>query len=145
MSNKTSHVARRIVPVVAALMASGAAQAATQTTADGPMPLPVTVQGFLPGHSDDQLSHMLAACAGEAKTPAKLMEAPVNLWHIRIQVTTLYKPRADTTISISMLKGQRVMATKSKHAAGLNTAPNAALCYTVSGLTQDLYNTVFTG
>jgi hypothetical protein len=120
-----------------------AAPVAMAAPASAPIPaqiaVPATVQGFMPGYTDNGLTHLVSACVGEAPGPEMAASAGLAPWHVQVDVSNIYAPRATTVVRATLLEGDHEVASKWLQTAGLNTAPQASFCRVVSGLTQQLW------
>jgi len=136
---------RAIATRAAAIFVLSACAAPLAMAAPAPAPVPAqisvptTVQGFMPGYSDNGLTHLVSACVGEVPVPEMTASPGQAPWHVQVNVSSIYMPQATTAIKATLLAGDHVVAAKWVQSAGLNTAPRAAFCHVVSNLTQQLW------
>ena len=142
LNNKTLCDAFALVLAMVALTVCAALLAArgeAVIATSGSMSAAVTVEGFLPGYSDNGLRQLVKACFAEVQVPVTMADEPPAAWQIQVQLEDTYMPRVNTVVHATMLKGKQVIASRWTRTASLDTAPSDVLCRTVSNLTQRLY------
>lgn len=133
-----------LAPVIFVLsVAAGGASAASTIKAS----VPVTVQGFVPGYTDSGLTQLANTCVAEVPAPGTMAnELHGGKWQVQVQVQVqvqdVYMPHVATVVRATLLNGKRVVAFRWKRTVSLDTAPSAAFCWTVSELTQELWDSV---
>jgi hypothetical protein len=125
-----------LAPVIFALSVTAGGASAASTS------VPVTVQGFVPGYTDSGLTQLVNTCVAEVPASETMANELRGKWQVQVQVQNLYLPHVNTVVRVTLLDGKRVVAFRWKRTVSLDTAPSAAFCWTVSELTQQLWDSV---
>jgi hypothetical protein len=105
-------------------------------------PVPVNVEGFIPGYSDKTLLRLVDRSVAGVPVPQTLADVSRSKWKLQVHVENIYMPRATTVVAVTMLDQKRVVAANWRRVESLGSAPRVVLCNTVSGLTKQLWHSV---
>ncbi len=126
----------RVAMLAASIFMLNAGAVAAAVPAGTPAALPVTVQGTLPGYTDTALAQVVRSCVAGMPVSSSMNAAPNGAWHLQVRVDDIHTPRTATLLGATLLDGTHVVDSSWMRTAALDTAPQAVLCRSVSGLTQ---------
>jgi hypothetical protein len=106
--------------------------------------VPLVVEGSLPGYTDSKLTQAVSACVAQVPMPGTMPNEPHAGWQMRVDVRNIYMPHSFTEIRMSLMRETHILAVRSGRQMALDAAPRAALCMTVSNLTQQLWASMAT-
>jgi hypothetical protein len=101
--------------------------------------IPVKVQGFIPGYTDDDLARLVSTCVAQVPVPGTIANETRSGWQVQVDVQNVSMPRTFTEIRVSLLHGANVVAFRWQRTMALSAAPQSSLCGVVSRLTQQLW------
>ena len=128
-----------LAPVIFALSVVGGEASAASTVK---VSVPVTVQGFVPGYTDSGLAQLVNTCVAKVPASGAVANELRGKWQVQVEVQDVYMPHVATVVRATLLEGKRVAAFRWKRTVSLDTAPSATFCWTVSELTQELWDSV---
>ena len=105
-------------------------------------PVPVNVEGFIPGYSDKTLIRLVNRSVAGVPVPKTLADGSQSKWKLQVHIGSMYMPRAATVVTVTLLDRKHVVATDCRRVKSLDSTPRVVLCNTVSELTNQLWHSV---